>query len=398
MRAVLVPAAVFVELLSGLGQFTAAAAFKVSAGGPVTANAWTQPGYDSSHQGFNPAETVVSKSNVTHLVRKWHYGADGTYSDPVTDGHYVVLTTRSNGSCSGIHVLKAGSGQQAWKHSLKAFKCTDPVITGGAVYLLANNPWRLYAWKISDGARLWSKPLPQARFSGLTEAGGRLFYNAASGWVKAVSPVTGKQVWAYNTKATLVDASPAVYGHVVYVNSASGKVFAIGSDQGHLNWSRTLHVTSTLVDSTLAVADGKLFLSSGPSALFALDVTKKGAVVWSIRGMGFNSDLAVAYHKVYLTSPAQGPHGQGPSVFALDDRNGKQVWQFTTGYVGAKPSVANGIVYTSNNGVGAASTFFALDATSGKKLWSVQGAGSYPSYPAIAGGRVYLSNYAYGLK
>jgi outer membrane protein assembly factor BamB len=85
-------------------------------------------------------------------------------------------------------------------------------------------------------------------------------------------------------------------------------------------------------------------------------------------------------------------------VFALDDKKGKQVWQLTTGYIREKRSVANEIVYVSYKGVGAASTVSALDATSGKKLWSVQGAGSYPSYPAIAGGRVYLSNYAYGLK
>jgi len=146
--------------------------------------------------------------------------------------------------------------------------------------------------------------------------------------------------------------------------------------------------------ASLAVSDGMVFVDSSLQTLFAVSVNGKGKV-WKSTAVQFDpNDFAVAYHLAYVGTPPQGPHGQGPSVFAIDDKTGAVKWSFTTNFDGLDPEVAGGVVYVSNNG----GTFFALDALTGQKLWSAPGAGSYPGYPAIINGRVYLNNHAFGLK
>ena len=387
---------------------------RVSLGGDPTSMAgWQQPGYDATNAGFNPNEHTITTANVATLKQVWHHGGDGTYSDPVVANGDVALTTRANGRCSGIEVLNQTTGKLIWSTPIKAFECTDPVIGGGALLMVTNNPWKLYAWKLSNGQRVQVKTLGHTKFSGLTLGQNRsvapssgplpyLFLNGSNGWVKSYAPSGGKQVWAFNTHSTLVDIRPVLYGGNAYVVSSAGEIFAIDAVHGRLSWKAS-SVTSSLGETKLAIADGKLFVSSGPNTLFAVNISNanpktRGKVVWKDIGMGYNTDFAVAYHMLFITSPPQGPHGQGPSVFALNDTNGREFWGFTTGHVGVKPSVANGIVYVSNDGVGTASRFFAIDGYTGNELWSVPGVGSYPSYPAIAGGRVYLSNYAFGMR
>jgi outer membrane protein assembly factor BamB len=360
---------------------------------------WPQTGFDAGHTGFNPNESTLTTANVIGLTRSWASGPGGTYSNPIVGSGLVVLVTRGGGFCTGVRVLKAATGQLVWSHAFKAFQCTNPVLTGDVVSLISNNPWRLYSWKLQSGSKFVNKQLPRTKFSDLTTAGGRLYYDGANGWVHAIDPSTGRQWWAYKTGAGLTVAAPALHGAVVYVASARGKVFAIGTGAGKLRWSKSLPMMNSMMSTSadLAATGNRLFAVCGNGGVYALDTTRKGHVIWSLQGIEYNTELAVGYGSLYITAPPQGPHGQGPSVFALSQATGKQVWSFTTGYVDAKPSVADGMVFVSNDNFGPASTFFALKASSGAKLWSATGAGSYPSYPAIIGGRVYLSNMAFGL-
>lgn len=389
--------------LAGTGR-PPTASVRMLGGSHRTVSGWPQSGYDSTNAGYNPNEHTITSSNIATLKQAWRHGGDGTYSDPVVGDGDVALTTRSRGRCSGIEVLSQASGKVLWSAAVKAFECTTPVLTSGTLLMVTNNPWKLHAWKLSSGKQVLAQSLGHTRFTGLTlgqNSSGTLFFNGANGWVKSFT-TGGKQVWAFNTHSTLVDGKPVLYGGNVYVLSSGGRVFAIGSAHGHLTWSSAISLPSKLGDAKLAAADGKLFVSSGPNTLFAVNIgnanpKKRGTVVWKDLGVGYNTDFAVAYHEVFITSPPQGPHGQGPSVFGLNDANGQEEWGFTTGYVGVKPSVANGVVYVSNDGLGTTSRFFALKATTGDQLWSAPGAGPYPSYPAIVDGRVYLSNYAFGM-
>ncbi|HEV3312891.1 MAG TPA: PQQ-binding-like beta-propeller repeat protein, partial [Chloroflexota bacterium] len=195
---------------------------------------------------------------------------------------------------------------------------------------------------------------------------------------------------------SLADYTPAISAGHLYVTSTSGEVYSVGLGHGALNWKSSTGVSAFDADSTLAVADGMLIVSSNINTLYAVDLMHKGKVAWKSSAMAFTPEFAVANHTIYLATSPQGPHGSGPSLFALNDANGHMKWQFTTGYVALNPSVANGVVYVSADGpISTNGVFFAVNASTGKKLYSSSGAGPYASYPAIVNGVVYVSNQAW---
>ena len=79
-------------------------------------------------------------------------------------------------------------------------------------------------------------------------------------------------------------------------------------------------------------------------------------------------------------------------------KNLKVKWSYTTGgNVGTSPAVANGVVYVGS----ADGNVYALNASTGAKLWSYH-AGGIDSSPAVANGVVYVGSadgslYAFGL-
>jgi len=113
---------------------------------------------------------------------------------------------------------------------------------------------------------------------------------------------------------------------------------------------------------------------------------------WSFpTGGGALSSPAVANGVVYV--------GSFDNVYALNASTGAKLWSFTTGFggVGSSPAVANGVVYVGSfdNNV------YALNASTGAKLWSFTTGSAVSSSPAVANGVVYVGsddNNVYALK
>ncbi len=93
------------------------------------------------------------------------------------------------------------------------------------------------------------------------------------------------------------------------------------------------------------------------------------------------SSPAVANGVVYV--------GSGDSnVYALNASTGAKLWSFTTGGgVDSSPAVANGVVY-----VGSGFNVYALNASTGAKLWSFTTGGGVESSPAVVNGVVYIGS------
>ncbi len=95
------------------------------------------------------------------------------------------------------------------------------------------------------------------------------------------------------------------------------------------------------------------------------------------------SSPAVANGVVYIGSDDQ-------NVYALNATTGAKLWNYTTGgSVISSPAVANGIVYV---GSGSDDNLYALNATTGAKLWNYTTGGGVYSSPAVANGVVYIGS------
>jgi outer membrane protein assembly factor BamB len=129
--------------------------------------------------------------------------------------------------------------------------------------------------------------------------------------------------------------------------------------QGDILWR---FETNSTLGSAPAVAQGKVFLTTGDKRLFALD-ERTGALVWERNLPALTSaSPTLTDDLVYLTL-------RDGQVIALDVMNGAIRWTFQSpNLFSASAVIHRGVVYAASWG----GTVHALDAVSGLELWTFQ--------------------------
>ena len=128
-----------------------------------------------------------------------------------------------------------------------------------------------------------------------------------------------------------------------------------------------------------AVANGTMYISSYDAVTYAINPSN-GNIVWGFGpGGAFEpSSPAVANGVVYLT---------GVGLYAVDSSTGTKLWSFTTEHeFASSPTVVNGMVYVGSDD----HNVYALNASTGAKLWSFTTGNIVRSSPAVVNGIVYV--------
>jgi eukaryotic-like serine/threonine-protein kinase len=214
-------------------------------------------------------------------------------------------------------------------------------------------------WMFKSQGRIFSSPAISA---------GLVFFGSADHNLYAIDAKTGTQRWKYETGGE-VNSSPAIANGLVYFGSLDGNFYAVETSTGKLKWR-------------FATAGERRFTASG------------------IHGMTPSTELMPDPWDFFLSSPAvyQGMvyFGSGDhNVYALDAKDGRLRWKFTTGdVVHSSPALADGLLY-----IGSWDRWlYALDAWTGKLVWKFQ-TGDDPKVhnqmgiqgsPAVADGTVYF--------
>jgi hypothetical protein len=119
-----------------------------------------------------------------------------------------------------------------------------------------------------------------------------------SGFSTSDAPDTNNVLWNYTTDGD-VESSPAVADGKVYIGSRDWKVYCLDADTGDFIWS---YETGGNVDSSPAVADGRVYIGSRDEKVYCLDADT-GDFIWSYKtGGGVWSSPAVADGMVYIGS------------------------------------------------------------------------------------------------
>jgi len=234
-----------------------------------------------------------------------------------------------------------------------------------------------------------SQAIGKNYFSSPTVSGGMVYVGTDSGRLYALDAATGQTRWSTYPISTTTSANfstPAVVNGMVYFCSQDSRLYAFDAVTGHLRWSS---LSDNTVRSSPIVVNGVVY-ATGNEAVYAFDAVT-GHLRWvSPVGTGI-SPVAVANNLIYITVVGNGA-GTG-RVYALDLAIGQTHWisdLITNGIDGnSSPTVANGLVYIGSGDGGLA----AFDAATGKTRWvTARTTGSTGSSPAVAQGRVYLSN------
>ncbi|HYU31385.1 MAG TPA: PQQ-binding-like beta-propeller repeat protein [Thermoanaerobaculia bacterium] len=280
---------------------------------------------------------------------------------------------------------------------------STPAVAGGRIYF-GSSDGNVYAVDL-QGHPLWVANTGAAVTSSPAVADGRVFLQNRKGLVLALSAADGKVLWRAQTGADvpldwghesgdMFISSPVVADGTVLVGSGDGHLYALEAGSGHGKWRVE---TGGRIRSSPAVADGVVYVGSLDGSVYAADLAT-GAVKWrfdtqgrSLNSASFGYDRksiqsspAVADGKVYIGA-------RDGSLYAIDAATGKQKWRVDHGgsWVITAPAVWDGKVF-----VGSSDLRFlqAVDARISQEIWRVPMPASVWSSPSIAGSTLYVGD------
>lgn len=299
-----------------------------------------------------------------------------THAVSVVAGN-VVVTPCSNGSTSkfltGMCGVNANSGKILWQTYCTEYQgnlCggltnngTSPALYGKLVYFQSvqgvNEQPDTQALDPKNGKIVWDVPgVYHCPDAGLTDgnplpiSNGLVFAVEGCGTSKGGTEICGFS--AQSGSAAWCDAAPSYVQAMIAANgklfvaesvSSTVSILALDAASGALDWTATLDGSNS---STLAAANGSLFVEDGSAALYALSEST-GKQLWSYtsNGNAFHGGvLSVANGVVY--ADGGGGNNGNYAIDAFSAKNGSLIWSSTSvGNGGAPmtPVILNGTVY-----------------------------------------------------
>ena len=332
------------------------------------------------------------------LSAAWNFAADGAISldgpplagDMKTTAYTVGMPVGASFSdglvlaCSDagyLYAVDAASGHLVWSHRLWNMAMVNPLIVGDMVLATTGNPY----FNFSETLRFAS--------------GKRAVRGPGLNGLYALDLKTGRELWHVFTKGQNMP-TPVYADGVAYFASGDGFAYAVDTASGSIRWKSDVKAIDGM-SSPLLVGGRLFFGGSHPDRFFALDA-KSGAILWKRRfskatpAVG-GATPALGAGRVIVEELVGTGDPKKPTanrLFALDPATGKSVWErelgrgaAPDGFSTATPAVADGVVYVSSIVDG---TTHALDARSGRPLWTANVAGAGAGL-VVGGKRVYVA-------
>jgi outer membrane protein assembly factor BamB len=331
--------------------------------------------------------------------RAWRFNANASVSSVAQAGNVVYVATNGN----AIFALNATTGKQIWKRTTTSELNGRLMVAGGSVVVSGGNG--PYALAAAHGNQLWN--IKSESGSPLLVNGGVAYVAFAAksnvtGGVTALDPASGNILWTYQFGPVAdIAGQPAVADGVVYVTSTNGELFALSAANG----AKRQKVTGfgAFGAGTIAVISGVVYagLDDKKGTVAAVN-TASGKTLWrqSLGAATFPPYVATSNGIIFAGTVNGGAaEAQSGKLYALNAKTGKQLWsQPVTGGVNEGPVAAPGAIYT-GGGTLDSGILEAWQPATGKKLWSYTTTDSMGNITVVPGSRVYFGSggYVYSL-
>lgn len=267
---------------------------------------------------------------------------------------------------------------------------------------------------------LWTYEAGEAIDSSAAIVDGTVFVGSASGELIALDLQNGALRWKYQTGSQIGDSSPAVANGAVYIGDLAGMFHAVDAKSGKTLWT---FKTGSEIRSSPVVAGDKVLIGSYDQHLYGLSV-RDGALAWKVEFEGYvHATPAILDGVAYLV-------GCDETFRGIRVSDGREIFNAPIGaYMGASPALSGNSAYvgTFNNEVisvnlqsrnvlwryrhperlfpyyssaavaqgrvvlgGRDRMVHALDARTGKAVWTFMSNARIDSSPAISGNRVFI--------
>jgi outer membrane protein assembly factor BamB len=333
---------------------------------------WPQFRHNHSLTGVTP-EIVKPPLKVL-----WTYEA----GESVESSAAIVNGTVYVGSQPGVLVaLDLTTGKPKWEYKVSEAGLgeSSPAVAGDLV-LVGDLGGVLHAVNAADGKARWTFKTEAEIKSSPIVAGDRVLIGSYDAHLYCLS-LDGKLQWKVETKAQ-VHATPAVRNGIAYIAGCDEILRAIRIADGRELFTMS---SGSYTAASPALAGSHAYYGTFENEVLGVDLeTRK--FLWRYRhaerNFPFYSSAAVADGRVFVG-------GRDKMLHALDAATGKALWTFTTrARIDSSPAVAGRMVWVGSND----GRLYALDAASGKSVWEFDAGGPLSASPAIAGGRVVIGS------
>jgi outer membrane protein assembly factor BamB len=351
---------------------------------------------DAAHSGVYHTRGVGSFGGV-----QWRFQTGGMVQSSAT----VVDGTAYVGSGDGhLYALDAATGEERWRVAAGRAITSTPAVAGGTVYFGSRDN-SFYAvdarngtqrWKLATGADAplaWGFESGDLYTSSPAVAGDLLVFGSGDGQVYAVDRTGGAVRWRFATGGR-VRSSPAVAAGRVYVGSMDGVLYALDLASGRPVWrfdteghrlrSGDFGFDRRTIQSSPAVAGGRVFVGSRDGFLYAVDAAT-GRALWRVdhQMSWVNTSPAVAGDLVLAGSSDE------RFLQAVDARTGRERWRVGTERpVWSSPAVVDDLVYVGDG----SGTVYALELATGKERWRHRAGRRILSSPVPSDGLLLVGN------
>jgi outer membrane protein assembly factor BamB len=262
---------------------------------------------------------------------------------------------------------------------------------GGEGGIEGAGPGRVVAMDGRTGKIRWAKRLASASESSPLATAGRIYVGSQDGTVYCLLAKSGRIVWRYKAGGA-VKAGPAFSQGRIFIAAYGGKVTALKAGNGHVIWksgtSGRAFGRAGNFYGTPAVKFGRVYAGNTDGRVYSF-AASSGKLAWA-HSTGNYVYAAPAVADVPGMKPAVFIGSYSGKFMALDARSGKVIWsKGGFGKISGAGSVIGNVVYFSSL---SKRRTWALGALTGKTLWSI-GRGAFN--PAISDGiRVYITGYS----
>ena len=290
--------------------------------------------------------------------------------------------------------LNAKTGEIVWTTLTKGPMIFNAAYSDGRLIRGGTDDNTLYCFNATNGDILWTYT-PEDDSDGYFVTGPAIAYDMVyemnkDGYFYAIDIQTGDLVWRYKgpNDTLLWPGMPAVADGKVYVTTGEVAQYGgqVGVSQfaclnaftGDLNWELPLEALAPR--ESIAIAYGNLYMIPG-NVTTSVDASSGNEYsrldeLWCIGSASISS----SNWSMWRSDPAHSSSSpSGPSNLSL-------AWKFSTnGSVISSPTVFDGLVYVGSQD----KNIYAVGAWSGELVWKFTTGGAVESTPAVIDGKLY---------
>ncbi len=286
----------------------------------------------SKDKAIDQPAKLTPVTATLRVVRVWSASVDDKKAVPLRLGLGLAVDdgrVYAAGHKGEVAAFDIASGRLAWRTRLKA-PLSGGTAVGDGMVLIGSSDGQLFALDAASGKSRWSVRVSGEVLAPAAISERLIALRTVDGKLHALAPADGHELWAQQQPVPRLSlrgtARPAIAGDLVVCGFDNGKVMAVNSGDGSVQWEaaiapprgRTELERLDDIDTAVRVSGQDVYTIGfqGKVAMLAVDT---GQVWWSHDASSYRS-LTLDDDTLYMAT-ADG------EIAALRNRTGAELWR-----------------------------------------------------------------------